>query len=636
MHDVDFEALGFKCGLEIHQQLISDRKLFCRCPPVYRNDPAHYRILRHMRPTLSEMGTYDGTALMEFKTKKDITYEFFRDTTCSYEIDDTPPFEMDERALEVSMVIARAMNCQLVDEVHVSRKQYLDGSIPTGFQRTAIISLGGWVPWEGDRNIDIRQISLEEDACREMKDEGHDVVFRTDRLSIPLVEVVTEPNAKTPEEAGEMAEILGWVMRSTGLVRRGPGATRQDVNVSVEGGRRIEIKGVPFLDLIPPITAGEAVRQHNLLKIKEELENRSLNPEDYEAEDFEDIYTADVKDLFRNRDPELFSSWDDDIEVRAVKVPSFSGIFSHRTHGDQTFLDEISGRIRVIACLDRLPNVYSSDQGPWMGITDDEIDEIKKRLEMNENDAFVLVWGPLRDVRCASGEVMIRCREAFDGVPNETRQVMTPDTTTFERILPGPDRMYPDTDLPPKVVTDEILATVNSLVPPPYWEDERKMKEAGVPGQVAHRMIVSGWMGVYHKAVGEDCDPRFTVFTLMESFKRLERDGVDVRSIPEDDLVELFTMVKDRKISRRAVPVMAERMAMESLTAAKALEMTGLVKFSEDEIDTKLEKLLKQKSDLAELMRKGREGPLMGVVMKEIGARADGAVVRSNILKMLD
>ena len=280
MHDVDFKALGFKCGLEIHQQLVSDRKLFCRCPPVYRNDPAHYKILRHMRPTLSEMGTYDGTALMEFKTKKDITYEFFRDTTCSYEIDDTPPFEMDEKALEVSMGSARAMNCQLVDEVHVSRKQYLDGSIPTGFQRTAIISLGGWVPWGEERKIEIRQISLEEDACREMKDEGHEVVFRTDRLSIPLVEVVTEPNAKTPAEAGEMAEILGWVMRSTDLVRRGPGATRQDVNVSVEGGRRIEIKGVPFLDLIPPITAGEAVRQHNLLKIKEELGKKSLDPGD--------------------------------------------------------------------------------------------------------------------------------------------------------------------------------------------------------------------------------------------------------------------------------------------------------------------------------------------------------------------
>ncbi|MBN1390926.1 MAG: Glu-tRNA(Gln) amidotransferase subunit GatE, partial [Candidatus Thermoplasmatota archaeon] len=623
--------LGFKCGLEIHQQLLTDRKLFCRCPPVYRNDPPHYEIIRHMRPTLSEMGTYDGTALMEFKTKKNVTYQFFRDTTCSYEIDDTPPFEMDPRALEISMVIAKAMACALVDEVHVSRKQYLDGSIPTGFQRTAIISLGGHVPWKVGREIEIRQISIEEDACREMGDKGHEIIFRTDRLSIPLIEVVTEPNAMTPEEAGDMAEVLGWVMRSTRLVRRGPGATRQDVNVSIEGGRRVEIKGVPKIELIPPITAGEAVRQYNLLGINRELEDREIDPNTMDADSFSTMRYKDVTDIFVGRQVDLFDQWfqgvvsaRDDLDIKAVVVPGFNGIFSHPTHGDQTFADELAGRIRVIACLDRMPNLLTSDDGPMRGVTDEDIMAVRSSLEAGEQDAVVIVWGPRRDTLTGIKEAYIRSKEAFYGVPHETRQVITPDTTTFERILPGPDRMYPDTDRPPITVTREMVDRVNDQVPRPWWEEEEEMVGEGVPMSVAHRLVVSRWLDIYRKAIESGAPPKFTALFLMEGLRSSERSGSDIKDVGDDKVLKVLDLVAKGELTRKAALMVLSWVADTGDTVSSAVRDLDLAPLTREEAVKIVRKITADSDELVKLFMAGRERPLMGSVMASIRSRYEG------------
>lgn len=631
MDDKDFEAIGFKCGLEIHQQLLTDRKLFCRCPPVYRNDPAHFRILRHMRPTLSEMGTYDGTALMEFKTRKNITYEFFRDTTCSYEIDDTPPFEMDEKALEISMVIAKAMKCALVDEVHVSRKQYLDGSIPTGFQRTAIISLGGYVPWKDGRNIDIRQISLEEDACREVSDIGHEVVFRTDRLSIPLIEVVTEPDAKNPTEAGELAEVLGWVMRSTKLVRRGPGATRQDVNVSVEGGRRVEIKGVPFIKWIPTITAGEAIRQHNLLKIKALLEERKIDHGKWDVENFSTMRSEVVTDIFKGKELSIFSNWFDgpveeneDLDIRAVLIPGFGNIFSHPTHGDQTFTDEVSGRLRVICCLDRLPNLISSDDEIFGGIEKEDMSKIRERLGATDNDTVVIIWGPKEDTRFGCEETYLRAYDAFDGVPHETRQVITPDMTSFERILPGPDRMYPDTDRPPIVVTKEILDRVNAQVPAPWWEMKADLMEKGVPENVAHRLVISRNLSIFEKAVNMGSEVKFTAMFIMETLKHLSRKGLDVRAIPEEEIAKGIFWATEKRISGIGL----RKALLEMDSTGKDLETVvndlGLHHIKDEDARKAIEDINGDNEDLLSMFKEGRKGPLMGAIMGSLGDRLNG------------
>ena len=197
-----------------------------------------------MRPTLSELGEYDGTALMEFKTKKEIVYLLNQQNVCTYEMDDTPPFLVNQEAIDVAIELCLTMNMDIIDEVHIARKQYLDGSIPTGFQRTAIIGVNGWLPFKG-RPLTITHVSVEEDSCREVKDKGHQIIWRTDRLGMPLTETVTGPELRTPQEVRDAILLCGLVARSTGRVRTGIGASRQDVNVSVRGGDRCEIKGVP-------------------------------------------------------------------------------------------------------------------------------------------------------------------------------------------------------------------------------------------------------------------------------------------------------------------------------------------------------------------------------------------------------
>ena len=382
-----YAEIGMKSGLEIHHQLDTSKKLFCRCPVRPYSYEFHAEILRHMRPTLSELGEYDGTALMEFKTKKNIIYQIHQETVCTYEMDDTPPFELNEEALDIALEVTMLLGCKLVSELHIARKQYLDGSIPTGFQRTTILGVDGAIPFDGERTIRIRQLGLEEDACREVSDEGHLRVYRTDRLGIPLIETVTEPDMRTPQEVAAVAQLLRWLVRSTGKVRTGIGAARQDVNVSVEGGRRVEIKGVSRIPLIPLLVHNEAYRQVALLDIKRELEGREITPSSFQSS------THDITDILRTTSYyPIAKALKRGLLVRAIVLRGYRGILSMRTQPETTFAKEISDRVRVIACLDRLPNIAHSDmEGETLSST--EWTKIKKLCRTGENDAVVVVWG---------------------------------------------------------------------------------------------------------------------------------------------------------------------------------------------------------------------------------------------------
>ncbi len=270
-----YARLGFKCGLEVHQQLKTAKKLFCHCPAGRYHDFEEYdaEIVRHMRPTLSELGEYDGTALMEFKTRKNVIYRIKNETTCTYEIDDTPPFLLNPQAVEIAMEIALLLKTNIVGEFHITRKQYLDGSIPTGFQRTGILGIEGEIPLSR-KKVRIIQLSIEEDSCREVSDIGHTRIYSTDRLGMPLIETVTYPDMLTPDEAAEAAQYIRFLARSTGKVRTGIGAAREDVNVSITGGTRVEIKGVAHIAWIPELVHNEAFRQKALLEIRKELAKR--------------------------------------------------------------------------------------------------------------------------------------------------------------------------------------------------------------------------------------------------------------------------------------------------------------------------------------------------------------------------
>lgn len=520
----DYAAVGFKSGLEIHQQLLTERKLFCRCPAGRYSPVYHAEILRHMRPTLSELGEYDGTALMEFKTRKEIIYRINRETVCTYEMDDTPPFMIDEQALDIALSIAMLYECVMVDELHIARKQYLDGSIPTGFQRTTIVGVDGRIPYKG-RTIRIVQLGLEEDACREVSDVGHRRTYLTDRLGMPLIETVTGPDMRTPQEVAEVGQILRRIVRSTGRVRTGLGAGREDVNVSVTGGTRIEIKGVPRIPRIPLLTYNEAMRQWNLLRLREELGRRGIRPETFKASS-EDVAKVVRRSAFQPLQAALAAG----MTAWGVVLRGFRGLLNWPTQTDTYFHQEISDRVRVVACLTLLPNIAHSDS-LGQGLAAGEWAAVKKALGAGENDAVVVTWGSEDDAKLAAQEIILRAKEASIGVPSETRQALSDGTNGFERILPGPDRMYPDTDLPPKKIAADRLAWLQARLPASILSREAWYREIGVPRDLVEQLSLSPFADLFEKAVRErGLDPKLAATFLIHQPRRWKRKGIKPES----------------------------------------------------------------------------------------------------------
>lgn len=561
----DYQAIGMKSGLEIHQQLDTKKKLFCRCPILPYSDKVDAQILRHMRPTLSELGEYDGTALMEFKTKKNIIYQINKETVCTYEMDDTPPFELNEQALDIALEITMLLGCKLVSELHIARKQYLDGSIPTGFQRTTILGVDGSIPY-GDRRIGIIQLGLEEDACREVTDISHDRVYRTDRLGIPLIETVTYPEMRTPQEVADVAQVIRHLTRSTGKVRTGIGRTRQDVNVSVTGGRRIEIKGVPRIPLIPLLVHNEAFRQLALLEIRDRLNKNGVTEETFEYD------SVEVTGVLRDTQYyPVAKALKDGLEVHAVVLRGFRGILPTKTQPETTFSKEISDRVRVVACLNILPNIAHSDsEGETFSSA--EWTKIKKHSKMTGDDVVVVVWGDSGDSKMGISEIALRAKEATIGIPDETRQALTDGTNGFERILPGPNRMYPDTDLPPLAITEERITRIRSSLAELPWDRQKRYEELGLDAGTARRMSISKRRYAFDGAVSKtEYDPATVAELLLGGMRRLRRrDGVT--ECPDDAFVETITAADKKKLPALSLEVLLGRTCGEGVGPEEAAE----------------------------------------------------------------
>jgi len=617
-----YSELGLKCGLEIHQQLLTEKKLFCRCRAVLHRDEPSAVILRHMRPTLSELGEYDGTALMEFKTKKNVIYQLYDDTVCTYEMDDTPPFRLNQQALDIALEVSLLLNCSIVDEIHISRKQYLDGSIPTGFQRTGIIGIEGWIPYK-NRKIRIIQLGLEEDACREISDVGHKIIFKTDRLSIPLVEVVTYPDILTPAEAGEVANLIGRLLRSTGKVRRGMGSIRQDVNVSIDGGTRVELKGVPKLQYIAKAVANEARRQKALLDIHDELRLRGITERNFRSE------YQDVTSIFKNSGCERFKEViKNKGKIYGIVLRVFAGIFDKPTQPGKTFGDEIAGRVRVIACQDVMPNIVYSNHFEEFSLSSEEINRLETLFNVKSTDTLVLVWGDEADVKTAVEEIKIRAADATIGVPSETRQVFPDGTNDFERILPGPNRMYPDTDSPPAPILEEHLEHIRKVLPERIWDCEKRLEKLGLPEPLVKSISISQNLKVFNKIVEKlDVKPMLVAVTLEEKLKWLRRKGKNVDLISDESVYQLFEMLSKNKFSKEAIPAILEFLAdTPDKTVKNVIAELGIKPMSIEELQNVVDEVLAQYSNPKKIGRPFKM--IMGKVMKVARNRIDGKIVK--------
>ena len=274
---MDYKKLGFKSGLEIHQQL-EGKKLFCSCPAINSDKEPDTKVIRKLRAVAGETGEVDIAAKHEMEKDKQFIYISNSEDTCLVEYDEQPPNPINQELLDIALEISLLLNAKIVDEIKVMRKTVVDGSNTSGFQRTALIARDGYVETSLGK-VKILLICLEEEAAQKLKDTKEHVKYRLDRLGIGLIEIGTAADIKNAEHAKETASILGMILRSTGKVRRGLGTIRQDVNVSIAKGARTEIKGFQDLKSIPKVIDYEINRQSRLIK-----ENKKIKEEVRKAE----------------------------------------------------------------------------------------------------------------------------------------------------------------------------------------------------------------------------------------------------------------------------------------------------------------------------------------------------------------
>lgn len=626
--ETDYAKLGLKVGIEIHQQLATSTKLFCGCPPELFKEQPEITFLRRLRPTQSELGQVDPAAFFEFQKGIRIRYEANRATSCLVEMDEEPPHPLNMEAVEVVLAAALMMNAKPVDEVHVMRKTVIDGSNTTGFQRTCAIALDGWITVNG-KNIPIQHASLEEDAARKTGEEdgGKLIRYRIDRLGIPLIEVATGPVIYSPAEAQEVALAIGRILRDTGRVMRGLGTIRQDLNVSLPNGALIEIKGVQELELISCAVEFEVQRQLNLIRIAEERKNKKGVAESLQ-QDF-----VDVTVVFSNTKAKIITkALERKQVVLAVNLPGFAGLLKRELMPNFRLGTEMADRARFWG---RVGGIFHTDEMPNYGITGEEVEAMRRIVNAKIEDAVVFVADNVENATDALIAVVERAKEAVVGVPAETRAANADGTTRYMRPRPGAARMYPETDIPPSLITSELLERVRASLPEPAEKKrERLMKEYGLNEKLAKQVIDSDYGAVF-EAVAKESEVSATTVAafLTETVKALKRDGVAVENVSDDLVKAIFLGVGSGLLAKEAVADVFTWLSQHGDKVLQdALDGLGLKMLTRVEIECVIDRVIAENKQSVERMGAKAFGLVMGLVMKETRGRADPAIV-SKLLK---
>jgi glutamyl-tRNA(Gln) amidotransferase subunit E len=620
---IDYTKVGLKVGLEIHQQLNVNSKLFCSCPPELFTEEPEITFLRRLRPTQSELGQIDPAAYFEFQKGVKILYEASRQSSCLVEMDEEPPHPINLDAVEVVLTASLMMNMEPVDEVHVMRKTVIDGSNTTGFQRTCIIGLDGWIK-VNEKIIPMQASSLEEDAARKTgtQDEGKTICYRIDRLGIPLIEVATAPVIFTPKEAQEVAFAIGRILRDTGKVMRGLGTIRQDLNVSLPNGALIEIKGVQELELISTVVEYEVQRQLGLISIKEELSKRGITAQSIKSE-FVDV-TSTFKDT---KSKVICKAIEKNQKVLAVKLLGFAGLLGRELMPNFRLGTELSDRAKFWG---RVGGIFHTDEMPNYGITPEEVAALRKTVGASDIDGVVFVADTPENVEDALKAVVERAQEATTCVPAETRTAKDDGTTRYMRPRPGAARMYPETDIPPQMITEELIKKVQANLPEPAEKKlARLTKQYCLNEKLGKQLVDSEYNNLFEQIVKESGVAASTVAAfLTETLKALKREGIQLGNVADDQIKSIFNAVGQDELAKEAIADVFNWLSKnEGKTVQDAINALGLKIFTEKELSPIIDHVITANKASVDKLGKNAFGLLMGATMKEVRGKANPELV---------
>jgi len=612
----EWKGAGTRVGIEIHQQLQCSRKLFCACPPV-KSEELPFSFTRRLRPAQSELGQVDPAALFEFSKGKATRYLWNPESACLVDADEEPPHRMNPEALEATLLVATTLGSHLVDEVHVMRKIVIDGSNTTGFQRTAVVGLSGRMVVDGVE-VGVQSVTVEEDAARIIGENQGERQFALDRLGVPLVEVALDPISGDPEFVGRVALHLGRVLRSTGRVARGLGTIRQDLNVSTQGGKVVEVKGVQKLNLVPRVVAYEIKRQLGLSKVALRLEGRGVTRVSCATREVTDLVGTTASRVLRQQ-----------VErggvIFCITASGLEGLMGWEPYNGIRLGKEVA----EVARANSLGGIVHSDEFARQGLTEAEAKLLREETGAGSADALVLVAGQRAVVEKAIPPIVDRLILATKGVPAETRAATEDGETKYMRPRPGSERMYPETDIHDIVVTAQQIDEVR-LKLPEHWEAtvDRLAKRYSLSRDLALKVYDSDMLGTFESlAKGLRLDPSVIASTIIETPVRLAREGIPEDALSESILAEVLKAVDAGRVAKEAIPEVLRVVGGRGLTVAQAIETLGITTADEVEIGSVIDSVMAGRAKLIDEKGEDSFSALMGEVMSRLRGRADGAKV---------
>jgi glutamyl-tRNA(Gln) amidotransferase subunit E len=630
---IDPAAINLRVGFEIHQQLSTKSKLFCNCH-CEETEKYGFTFVRKLRPTQSELGIYDPAALFEFAKMRTIKYHAAIGSSCLVEADEEPPHEVNKEAIETALIFSLALQSKIIDEVHVMRKIVIDGSNTSGFQRTMLIASGGYMNIN-NKKIGVQSICLEEDAAKLISDDETIKEYGLDRLGVPLVEIALEPVSGKPEEIAEIALTLGRLLRASKRVARGLGSIRQDINISVDNGAIVEVKGVQRLDQLVKVIKYEMLRQHGLILIAQKLK-RDRKPEEIvigdRIEDITDILIKSHSDVVKrsltdNNGGGIF---------KAIRVKGFDGIIGFEPYPDIRIGKHLGELVRFYS----LGGVFHSDELPNYGITKEDVEAVRKKLDIVVGmDAFVIVGGPKDKVEFAVEAIIERLKMTLVGVPAETRAATLEGKTAFSRPRPGAARMYPETDIPPIPINNSLLNSLSDKIPK-SWNDSIKIvaEKYSLNKKIAEQIFDSNYFTTFEKIVDSvKIQPTFVASKLTEDLVNLERQGFDTMLLTEDIVMDVFKKLDAGIIAKESIFLIFEKILRKEVkTVDEAITALGITSMTDQELNMAIDKILEQNISIIREKGTGSIGMLMGRIMAILRGKVDGQKINSALRQRLE
>lgn len=592
---IDYKQVGLMCGIEIHQQLDTN-KLFCNCKSkIITDKKPDAEITRELKASAGETGELDKAALHEQQKEKKYVYQVFNEACCLVELDEEPPHDMNKEALELVLQVSKILDAKIVDQVQIMRKTVVDGSNTSGFQRTSFVA-GCGVLETTEGKIGIPTICIEEDAAQIVERHPDHDIYNLSRLGIPLIEIATDPDIKTPEQCREAAEKIGMILRSTGKVKRGIGTIRQDINISIKGGVRVELKGVQDLRGIIKIVENEVERQ---LFFKETYKT----PKTSAIHDVTQI-------LHKTESKVLRKSLDNKGVILGMKIDGFNGKLKEHINPGKRLGAELSDYAKSKT---KVGGLFHTDELPNYGITQHEVDMIKKELHLHENDAFIII----ADNKEVAHKALEAVKERLENpLTKEVRKANPDFTTSYMRPMPGAARMYPETDVKP------ITPDVKNIKLPELINDKIKRYETDykISKDLATQAAKTGLnLDVYIKNYS-NLKPSFIADTLINAPREIK-----TRHAKEIEIEEIIDEVLE-KANDEKIPISAVFEILTEIALGVKPNYDKYKTMNDAEAEHIIKKIIIENAKLT-------PGALMGLIMKELRGKIDGKKVQELIKK---